>query len=102
MFYSRNEKYLPMKPGFWSFIFQFLAILSILLPKQLLISTALIMYPYYYPLGMLVEFLIIALVNFILYGSIYGGTILFDFGPYKATYEHYQKNLKFLKPCLSL
>jgi hypothetical protein len=65
----KNEKRFPLKPGAVGFLFQFVTVVSLLVPKVLLISTAVIQAPYVYAIGLSAEFLLISLYNWLIFGS---------------------------------
>ena len=64
----RNMEFLPLTPSFSSSFFQILSLGSILVAKIIVISNILMIAPYMYPIGMVFEFGVIALISY-LYGS---------------------------------
>ena len=57
--YNRNFEFLPVETTAMGYIFQFIAICSMIIAKLVLISNLLIYAPYTYPIGMILELFII-------------------------------------------
>ena len=68
----RNVHRLPQEPGFLGMVLQILAILSLLTPKILFISNALIFAPFTFPIGYTLELLLVLAYNWIISGEIQG------------------------------
>jgi hypothetical protein len=68
----KNEKRFPLKPGISVFVIQFCTIVSLLVPKILLISCLLIRAPYLYALGLIAEIILIAGYNRLIFGRFSG------------------------------
>ena len=68
----RNVHRLPQEPGFLGMVLQILAILSLLTPKILFISNALIFAPFTFPIGYTIELLLVLAYNWIISGEIQG------------------------------
>ena len=68
----RNVDRLPQNPGFIGTCLQFCAILSVLAPKIMFVSNALIFAPYIFPLGYTCELFIVIGYNWLISGDTKG------------------------------
>ena len=68
---------MPLRPSIQGLLLQSLSIGSILIPKLILVSNALIFAPYVLPATMLAELFVIVIVNSFLFGTA-KGIIIFD------------------------
>ena len=81
----RYERFLPLSPSLPGFILMFLAISSLVVPKHVLIATALINAPYTYLIGSVLEYAMILLISYLIFGKKNGRTICIVFSPLKYT-----------------
>ena len=79
----RYERFLPLGPSLPGFILMFLAISSLVVPKHVLIATALINAPYTYLIGLVLEYAMILLISYLIYGKKNGRIIFTLFSPLK-------------------
>ena len=68
----RNVHRLPQEPGFLGMVLQILAILTLLTPKILFVSNALIFAPFTFPIGCTLEVLLVLAYNWIISGEMQG------------------------------
>ncbi len=68
----RNLKRFPLEPGLGGFLFQMGTVMSLLVPKLLLVSSAIINAPFCYMAGVMAELLLISLYNWAIFGSMDG------------------------------
>ena len=73
----RNAKRLPLKPSFLTLCFQLAMTFTLFLPKIGITSLALVQAPYFYPIMLIVEYLMILCYNWIFFGSPCGKCIFF-------------------------
>ena len=71
----RYERFLPLGPTLPGFILMFLSISSLVVPKHVLIATALINAPYTYLIGSVLEYGMILLISYLIFGKKNGRTI---------------------------
>ena len=65
----RYDSFLPLTPSIVGFLLMALAMISILLAKYTLISVVFINVPYVFPMGMVIEYFMITLIFYLLFGN---------------------------------
>ena len=74
---------MPLRQNILGTSIQMVAVLSILLPKNIFIANCLIHAPYIYPIGMVLEFLMIVLISRVIYGTRNGIKFLYSINIFK-------------------
>ena len=83
---TRNAKRLPLKPSKTEMVYQYLVVTILFFPKLVLAAIALVYVPFLYPIGMVLEWLMVLLYNKAMYGN-FNGKVL-DYCFFKTIYNH--------------